>query len=198
MRLLVPALLTAFVATSAHAEKFKVDPAHTGVQFQVPHLVVSKVKGRFDKVDGSFDFDEKTMKLDNVMVTIQADSLNTNEADRDKHLRSPDFFDVAKYPTLTFKGTKVHYDKNKPDEIEGDLTIHGVTKKVKLDVDYKGAVTDPWNNRRVAFELEGKVNRKDFGLKWNKAMEAGGFVVGDDVKIEIEGEAIAAASVPKK
>ncbi|MBO9666326.1 MAG: polyisoprenoid-binding protein [Bdellovibrio sp.] len=198
MRLLIPALLTAFVAISAHAEKFKLDPAHTNVQFQVPHLVVSKVKGHFTKFDGSFDFDEKSMKLDNVMVTIQADSLNTNEADRDKHLRSPDFFDVTKYPTLTFKGTKVNYDNNKPHEIEGDLTIHGVTKKVKLEIDYKGAVTDPWNNRRVAFELEGKVNRKDFGLKWNKAMEAGGFVVGDDVKIEIEGEAIAAAAAPKK
>ncbi|MGE5086173.1 MAG: YceI family protein [Bacillota bacterium] len=192
MRLLASTLVFILVASAAHAEKFMIDPSHTGIQFQVPHLVVSKVKGRFDKFEGGFDFDEKTMKLDNVMVTIHTDSVNTNQADRDKDLRSPNFLEVTKYPKIEFKSTKTIYEKDKPKKIEGNLTIHGVTKKVILDVDYKGAVTDPGENRRVAFEAETQGNRKDFVLKWNQALEAGGFVVGDDVKISIDGEAIAA------
>ena len=183
----------------ASATEYKVDPAHTNVSFVAPHMMISKVKGRFDKVDGSFQFDEKTMKLENVNVTVKADSINTNEADRDKHMRSPDFFDVAKYPDITFKGGKVTYDKDKkPEKIEGDLTIKGVTKKVTLDIDYNGSTKDPWGNQVVAFELEGKVNRKDFGLNWNKAMDRGGVVVGDDIKIEIDGEAKTVAAAPKK
>ncbi|MFM6927582.1 MAG: YceI family protein [Bdellovibrio sp.] len=192
MRLLTSALVLIFATSVAHAEKFTIDPSHTGVQFQVPHLVVSKVKGRFDKFEGSFDFDEKTMKLDNVMVTIHTDSVNTNQADRDKDLRSPNFLEVTKYPKIEFKSTKTIYEKDKPKKVEGNLTIHGVTKKVTLDINYNGAVTDPWKNRRVAFDAETKINRKDFDLKWNQALETGGFVVGDEVKISIEGEAIAA------
>lgn len=194
MRLLACLTVFAFFASSAHAEKFNIDPSHTNVQFQVTHLMVAKVKGRFDKFEGGFDFNEKTMKLDNVMVTIQADSVNTNQADRDKDLRSSNFFDVTKYPKLEFKSTKTIYEKDKPEKLEGNLTIHGVTKKVTLEVDYNGAITDPWGNRRVAFEAETKINRKDFGLVWNKALETGGVMVGDDVKISIEGEAILAAA----
>lgn len=194
MRLLACLTVFAFFASSAHAEKFNIDPSHTNVQFQVTHLMVAKVKGRFDKFEGGFDFNEKTMKLDNVMVTIQADSVNTNQADRDKDLRSSNFFDVTKYPKLEFKSTKTIYEKDKPEKLEGNLTIHGVTKKVTLEVDYNGAITDPWGNRRVAFEAETKINRKDFGLVWNKALETGGVMVGDEVKISIEGEAILAAA----
>lgn len=198
--LLLSFMATSLVSTSALAAKFDVDKAHTNVSFTAPHLMVSKVKGRFDQVSGSFEFDEKSMKLSDINVTIKTDSINTNEADRDKHMRSPDFFDVAKYPDMTFKSTNVKYDKNKPDKVEGDLTIRGITKKVTLDVDYNGAVTDPWGNRVVTFEAEGEVNRKDFGLNWNKAMDKGGFVVGDKIKIEIDGEAKVAAvpAAPKK
>ncbi|ASD62773.1 YceI family protein [Bdellovibrio bacteriovorus] len=198
--LLLSFMATSLVSTSALAAKFDVDKAHTNVSFTAPHLMVSKVKGRFDQVSGSFEFDEKSMKLSDINVTIKTDSINTNEADRDKHMRSPDFFDVAKYPEMTFKSTNVKYDKNKPDKVEGDLTIRGITKKVTLDVDYNGAVTDPWGNRVVTFEAEGEVNRKDFGLNWNKAMDKGGFVVGDKIKIEIDGEAKVAAvpAAPKK
>jgi polyisoprenoid-binding protein YceI len=171
------------------AAEYKIDPAHTNVTFTAPHMMISKVKGRFDKIDGSFNFDEKTQKLDGLMVTIKSDSVNTNEKDRDKHLRSPDFFDVDKYPEIKFKSTNVKYEGNKPEKVEGDLTIHGVTKKVTLDVDYRGSTKDPMGNQVVAFEAETKVNRKDFGLNWNKAMDKGGFVVGDDIKIEIDGEA---------
>lgn len=190
MRALIPSLLLAFVCNSASAEKFTIDPAHTGVNFTVAHLVVSKVKGRFDKVEGNFDFDEKSQKLDNVMVKIAADSVNTNQADRDKDLRSDGFLDVKKFPEITFKGTKTIYEMAKPKKVEGDLTIHGVTKHVTLDVDYRGAVTDPWGNRRIGFEASTKINRKDFGLQYNKVMETGGVIVGDEVKIEIDGEAI--------
>lgn len=192
MRVLFPALILAFSASSALAEEYMVDPSHTVIQFTVPHLVVSKVKGRFDKFDGTFQFDEKSQKLDNVMINIQADSINTNEKDRDKHLRSPEFLDVAKFPKITFKGKKVTYESAKPKKIDGDLTIHGITKPVTLEIEYKGAVTDPWGNRHLAFEAETKINRKDYALNWNKALETGGFVVGDQVKIEIEGEAVIA------
>lgn len=198
--LLLSVITTSLVATTAQAAKFDVDKAHTNVSFTAPHLMVSKVKGRFDNVSGSFQFDEKTMKLSDIAVTVKTDSVNTNEADRDKHLRSPDFFDVAKFPEMTFKSTNVKYEKDKPDKVEGELTIRGITKKVTLDVDYNGAVTDPWGNRVVTFEAEGEVNRKDFGLNWNKAMDKGGFVVGDKIKIEIDGEAKVAAvpTAPKK
>lgn len=189
-KILASVLLFSFAATTAQAAKFQIDPAHTSITFKVPHMVISKVKGRFEKFEGSFDFDEKSQKLDNVVVKIQADSINTNQADRDKHLKSPDFLDVTKFPTIDFKGTKVIYDSAKPKEVQGKLTAHGVTKDVTLEVEYKGAVTDPMGVRRVGFEIETKLNRKDFGLIWNKALETGGVVVGDNIEVEIEGEAI--------
>lgn len=197
--LLLPVLGISFLTTSALAAKFDLDKAHTNISFTAPHLMVSKVKGRFDQFNGTFDFDEKTEKLNDVAVTIKTDSISTNEADRDKHLRSPDFFDVTKFPEMTFKSTKVTYEKGKPDKVEGNLTIRGITKKVVLDVDYNGAVTDPWGNRVVTFEAETKLNRKDFGLNWNKSLDKGGFVVGDEIKVEIDGEAkLAQAPVPAK
>lgn len=196
MRTLIMTTAIALLSTSAFAAKFDIDPSHTSVAFVAPHLMISKVKGRFDRFSGSFDFDEKTMKLDNIQVVVKTDSINTNEKDRDKHLRSPDFFDVAKFPEMTFKSTKVIYDKDKPDKVEGNLTIRGVTKPVTLDLDYNGAITDPWGNRVVTFEADTKVDRKDFGIVWNKALDKGGVTVGDEIKIEIEGEA--KLSAPKK
>lgn len=187
--LLFSFLALSFASTTAFAAKFDLDKSHTSISFTAPHLMVSKVKGRFDHFDGSFDFDEKNMKLDAINVMVKTDSINTNEKDRDKHLRSPEFFDVAKYPDMTFKSTKIEYKKNKPQKVHGDLTIRGITKPVILDVEYGGAVTDPMGNRVVAFEASSKVNRKDFGLNWNKALDKGGWVVGDEIKIAIEGEA---------
>lgn len=202
MRVLLFSFLASSICLSAQATKFELDKAHTDVTFKAPHLMVSKVKGRFNDFSGSFDFDEKTMKVDNVMVTIKANSIDTNEKDRDKHLRSKDFLDADKFPELTFKGTKTIYEKDKPDKIEGDLTIRGVTKKVVLDVDYNGAVTDPMGNRIISFDASTKINRKDFGLNWNKSLDKGGWVVGDDLEIEIDGEAkeakAAKASEPAK
>ncbi|WP_374074935.1 YceI family protein [Bdellovibrio bacteriovorus] len=198
--LLFSFLATAVFSSSALAAKYELDKAHTNVSFQAPHLVVSKVNGRFDRFDGSFDFDEQSMKLDNVVVNIKTDSINTNEKDRDKDLRSKNFFDVTKYPDMKFKSTKVEYDNGKPDKVLGDLTIRGVTKPVVLEVEYNGAVNDPWGNRMVSFEAETKVDRREFGMTWNKALDKGGWLVGDEIKIKIEGEAkmASAPSVPAK
>ncbi|WP_413568578.1 YceI family protein [Bdellovibrio sp. HCB117] len=197
--LLFSFLATTLFSATSFAEKFELDKSHTDVSFRAPHLMVSKVKGRFEKFEGTFDFDEKTQKLENVFVKVFTTSLNTNEKDRDKHLRTADFFDVNKYPEMTFKGTKVDYDNGKPDKIHGDLTIRGITKSAVFDIDYKGAVNDPWGNRVISFEAESKVNRKDFGLNWNKAMDKGGWVVGDEIEIEIDGEAkVAKPAAPAK
>lgn len=199
MRLaLLTCVFISVVAPSVYAEKYELDKAHTNISFTAPHLMVSKVRGEFEQFQGTFEFDEKSQKLDKINVSIKADSVNTHEADRDKHLRSPDFFDVTKFPELKFKSTKIHFENSKPDKIEGDLTIRGVTKNVTLDVDYKGAVTDPWGQRVIAFDAETKINRKDYGFIWNKAMDKGGVVVGDEIKISISGEAKAASAKAKK
>lgn len=177
------------VSTSAFAAKYKVDSSHSQVGFSVKHLVVTNVKGHFAKYEGGFDFDEKKGTVSNIDVKIDAASINTNDEKRDEHLRSPDFFDVAKHKDITFKGKKVEFTGGKPVKVSGDLTIRGVTKPVTLDIDYGGAVTDPWGNEKVGFTLTGKINRKDFGVNWSKNLDKGGAVVADDVKLEIEVEA---------
>lgn len=197
MRSILALFAMIFSGTAALAADYKIDPAHTHIEFRVPHVVVSKVEGRFNKFEGTFSFDEKSQKLDKVNVIIKTDSIDTNQPDRDKHLRSADFFDVAKHPDITFKGTKTIYDGPKPEKIEGDLTIHGVTKKVTMEIDYKGAVTDHMGTRRIAFECELEINRKDFGMTWNKSLDKGGVAVGDEVKIEILGEAVLAQAAKK-
>lgn len=129
-------------------------------------------------------------------VEIEASSIDTNEPDRDKHLKSPDFFDVEKFPKLIFASKKTITKENKPTKIEGELTIHGIKKSVTLEVDYKGSTTDPWGNERIAFEASTQVNRKDYGLKWNKNLDKGGVMIADDVKIQIEGEALLQKTEP--
>lgn len=191
-------LAASLTHTPANAAKFDLDTSHTSVSFIAPHLVISKVKGRFDQFNGSFEFDEKSSKLDGINVVIKTESVNTNEKDRDKHLRSPDFFDTAKFPEMTFKSTKVEYIKNKPSKVHGDLTIRGISKPVILNVNYGGTVTDMMGKQVVAFEASGQVNRKDFGLNWNKSLDKGGVVVGDEIKIQIEGEAKAAAPLEER
>ena len=180
------------------AESYKLDESHTQVGFKIKHLVISTVSGRFNKFEGGFNFDEKTGKLENLNVKIDASSIDTNEPDRDKHLKSADFFDVEKFPSLTFVGKNVTYSGKKPTEVKGDLTIHGVTKEVTLAVGFNGKTIDPWGNQRVAFEANSKVNRKDFGLKWNKSLDQGGVMIADDVSILIEGEAILQKSEKSK
>jgi polyisoprenoid-binding protein YceI len=179
--------LPAAAATST----WQVDPNHSSAQFAVRHLAISTVRGAFTKVSGMVQFDDKDVAKSTVEVTIDAASVDTRVADRDKDLRSDHFFDVEKYPTLTFKSTKVEQAEPGKLRVTGDLTIHGVTKQVVLDVEGPTLpVKDPWGNQRVAANATTKVNRQDFGVKWNAKMDNGGWVVGDDVAITIDVELV--------
>ena len=188
--LLVSLFAISIFGTNVWAAPYKLDESHTQVGFKIKHLVISTVSGRFNKFTGAFDYDNKTGDIKDLKVEIESASIDTNEPDRDKHLKSPDFFDVAKYPTLTFVSKKIITESGRPIKVEGELTIHGIKKNVALDIDYKGSTVDPWGNERIAFDASTKINRKDFGLKWNKNLDAGGVMIADDVKIQIEGEAI--------
>lgn len=166
------------------------DPAHTLVEFSVKHMMISTVKGRFGKVEGFITGDPAELDSAEVGVTVDVSSIDTRETQRDQHLLSPDFFDVAQYPTLTFKSKKVTRKDGDEYRLVGDLTIHGVTKEIGLDLVYEGQGKDPWGNERIGLTAEGKLDRKDFGLTWNAALEAGGILVGDQVKLTVHGEAI--------
>lgn len=174
----------------AEAIVYDIDPDHSQVIFKVKHLGISTVTGRFDLFTGSYAFDEADMASSMVEADILASSINTNKKKRDDHLKSNEFLDVEKYPSITFKSKEVKKGSGGDFQIVGDLTIHGVTKEVTLDADYEGSVTDPWGNDRSAFTASTEINRKDFGMEWNKALETGGFLVGDEVKITIEVEGI--------
>jgi len=186
--------LTFLMATSAAAAPYSVDPSHTEVGFSIKHLMISNVKGRFNKFAGTFDFDPTKNQLNNIQVEIDTASIDTNEPDRDKHLRSNDFFGVEKYPKMTFKSDKVEYAGDKPVKTIGTLKIRDKSKTVTLDLDFHGTVTDAWGNNKVAFTAATKINRKDFGITWNKALDKGGVTVGDEVSISIEGQAIPVAA----
>lgn len=173
----------------AGAAPWVIDPEHSNVQFKVRHLMVSNVKGGFDRFSGMLDIDDKDLTRSKVDVTIEAASINTGVVKRDDHLRSPDFLDVTKFPNLTFVSKKIEKNGMERLKVTGNLTIHGVTREVVLDVDGPtAAVKDPWGNMKRGATATTKINRKDFGLTWNKALEAGGVVVGDDVVITLEVE----------
>jgi polyisoprenoid-binding protein YceI len=179
--------LPAAAATST----WQIDPNHSSAQFAVRHLAISTVRGAFTKVSGTIQFDDKDIAKSSVDVTIDAASVDTRVADRDKDLCSDHFFDVEKYPTLSFKSTKVEQTEVGKLKVTGDLTIHGVTKQVVLDVEGPtAAVKDPWGNQRAAANATTKINRQDFGVKWNAKMDNGGWVVGDDVAITIDVEMV--------
>ncbi len=186
--------VTAFAAAlslpaGAATSTWQIDPNHSAAQFAVRHLGISTVRGAFTKVSGTVQFDDKDISKSSVEVTIDAASVDTRVPDRDKDLRSDHFFEVEKYPTLTFKSTKVEQVEAGKLKVTGDLTIHGVTKQVVLDVEGPTSpVKDPWGNQRVAANATTKINRQDFGVKWNAKMDNGGWVVGDDVTITIDVE----------
>jgi polyisoprenoid-binding protein YceI len=174
------------------AERWNIDPAHSNVEFSVRHLMISTVKGRFAEVVGSVVADESNLSSVTVDVTIQVASIDTRQPDRDAHLKSGDFFDVEKYPTITFKGTRITGDYTGDFQLHGNLTIHGVTKPIVLDVTAEGRGKDPWGGERIGFSAKGKIDRRDFGLTWNQALEAGGVAVGHDVKISLDLEVVKA------
>ncbi len=187
------AVLTAVFALAipalAVAGSWQLDPDHTGVHFKVRHLMVSSVRGEFGKVSGKIVYDESDVTKSSADVSIDAASINTRLAKRDEHLRSPDFLDAAKHPTITFRSRKVEKTGNGTLKMTGDLTIRGVTKEAVLQVEGPTPpVKDPWGNARVGGTASTKINRKDFGLVWNAALETGGVVVGDEVDITIDTE----------
>ena len=182
---------TLSLPAAAATSTWQIDPNHSAAQFAVRHLAISTVRGAFTKVNGTIQFDDKDISKSSVEVTIDADSVDTRVPNRDKDLRSDHFFDVQKYPTITFKSTKVEQVEPGKLKVTGDLTIHGVTKPVVLDVEGPtAAVKDPWGNQRAAANATTKINRQDYGVKWNATMDGGGLVVGDDVAITIDVEMV--------
>jgi polyisoprenoid-binding protein YceI len=173
------------------AENWKIDPAHTSVEFKIKHLMISWVKGVFTDVQGTAVFDDADPGKASVNVQIATASVDTGTKKRDDDLRSPNFFDAATYPVMSFVSKKIVVADGVPSQIHGDLTIHGQTRDVVLDVeDFSQIVTDPWGNTRRGASATTTINRKDFGLTWNKALEAGGVVVGEEVRISLEVELI--------
>ncbi|HLS88449.1 MAG TPA: YceI family protein [Sphingobacteriaceae bacterium] len=164
-----------------------VDPTHTQVEFTVRHLI-SKVRGRFREFDATVTGDIEDLTSASIQATIKAASVDTNVEDRDNHLRSADFFEVDKFPEITFQSKEIVKNGDNQYTVKGDLTIRGVTKEVELDTTVLGVATDPWGNKKAALTAEGKVNRKDFGLEWNAVLETGGFLVGDDVVMSIDAQ----------
>lgn len=176
---------------SAAAGSWQIDPNHSAAQFAVRHLGISTVRGAFTKVSGTASLDDKDISKSSVEVTIDATSVDTRVPNRDDDLRSDHFFDVAKYPTITFKSKKVEQVAPGKLKVTGDLTIHGTTKEVVLEVDGPTApVKDPWGNQRIAASATTKINRQDYGVKWNATMDNGGVVVGDDVDITLDVELV--------
>ena len=173
------------MAGTLFAGTYNLDKSHSHVSFKVKHMMISTVEGQFDKFNGNFVYDEKTKTLISINGTVDANSIDTKVAKRDTDLRSANFFDVTKYPILTFTSTQI-----KGDKVYGKLTMHGVTKEVIFNLDIAGTITDPWGNIRTGLSLSGSVDRRDYGLKWNKIIEAGGVLVGDKVKIDIGAEGI--------
>jgi polyisoprenoid-binding protein YceI len=183
------ALMT--LPASAATSTWQIDPAHTAAQFSVKHLAISTVRGGFSNVKGTVILDDADVSKSSVDVTIDVSTVDTRTPDRDKDLKSDKFFDVAKYPTMTFKSTKVEQAGAGKLKVTGDLTIRGTTKSVVLDVDGPTApVKDPWGNQRSAVTATTKINRQDFGVKWNATMDNGGVVVGDEVSITIDAEMV--------
>ena len=173
------------ITASGFAGIYVIDPAHTHVGFTVQHIV-SKVPGQFKTFDGVISFDEKNLSADSISVTIQTASIDTNNEIRDKHLQSPDFFDAAKNPIITFVSVKVKAHGDKKYKAEGNLTLHGVTKPVILTMEYLGQDMDPYGNQVAGFSASATIDRRDFGLVWNKTLASGNLLVGNQVDIDLE------------
>ena len=173
----------------AMAEQFSIDTSHSQVHFTVSHLMFSKVRGSFTEFSGSIEADPKMRTIQSIKGVVKASSIDTRQNKRDDHLRSKDFFYVERYPQLAFESKEIS-GSGDSISVTGDLTIRGVTKSVTFTGKFIGSGKDPWGNFRAGFEATSKINRTDFGLKWNKALETGGFVVGEEVEIGLEVEAI--------
>lgn len=177
-------------ATTAIPTTWSIDPAHSHVEFAVRHLMISTVKGRFGVVTGTLTTDESDPPKGEVEVSIDASSIDTREAQRDAHLKSADFFDVERFPAITFRGSRISDVSGDRFKLTGDLSIHGVTREVTLDVTSEGRGKDPWGGERAGFSATTKIKRSEFGLTWNQVLETGGIAVGDEIKIALDIEAV--------
>jgi polyisoprenoid-binding protein YceI len=167
--------------------RWNIDGSHSTAEFTVRHLMITNVRGRFGKVAGVIEYDPAKPEASSVTASIDATSIDTREDKRDAHLKSADFFDVEKFPTMTFKSTSIRSTGGRDYAVTGDLTIRGITKSVTLTVeDVSGPSKDPWGNQRIGLSASAKINRKDFGLTWNSALESGGVLVGDEVTIMLD------------
>lgn len=166
--------------------QWRVDPAHTNVEFAVKHMMISTVRGRFAEVDGTVRTDEANPANARVEISIKTSSIDTRVPDRDAHLRSPDFLEADKYPEITFRSTRIEPTGDKKFRVSGDLTIHGVTRPVVLDATEEGRGKDPWGGERLGFSATTTIDRREYGLQWNQALEHGGWLVGHDVKIHVD------------
>jgi polyisoprenoid-binding protein YceI len=173
---------------------WNIDAVHSGINFSIRHMVVSKVRGRFAKYAGTINIDDGDLTRSVIDATIDASSIDTGTAQRDAHLRSADFFDAERFPELKFRSKRIERTADDRYRVIGDLTIRDVTREVSLDVEYGGQAKDPWGNQRVGFVAKASVDRNDFGLKWNQVLEAGGVLVGDRVDVELEVQAVKAAA----
>ena len=173
--------------TTATTTTWNIDPVHSVAEFKVKHMMISNVKGQFTKIDGVLALDEQDLTKSWVEASIDGASINTRDAQRDTHLKSADFFDVEKFPALTFKSTRVERTNDGELAVSGDLTLHGVTRQVVFSVEGPTPpAKDPWGNTRVGLEATTKINRKDFGLTWNAALETGGILVGEEVTLTLD------------
>lgn len=162
---------------------YKIDPAHSEITFKIKHLMITNVSGSFSKFDATMDSNAEDFSDASISFEADVDSISTNNEQRDTHLKSADFFHAEQFPKITFKSTAFEKDDDNKYKMKGDLTIFGITKPVSLNVEHGGNVIDPWGQKKEGFEIEGKIKRSDFGLKWNALTEAGGAVVSDEVRL---------------
>jgi polyisoprenoid-binding protein YceI len=178
--------------------KWNIDASHSSLQFSVRHMVITKVRGAFKSFTGALELDDgKELSLNKATVSVDAASIDTAEPKRDEHLRGADFLDVATFPTLAFESRSIERHGARY-QVQGDLTIHGVTRPVTLDAEFQGQGKDPWGGQRAAFSAKTSINREDFGLTWNHVLEAGGVLVGTKIDIEVEAQAVKAAPAPER
>lgn len=178
------------ISAKTELATWTIDPLHSTAEFSVKHMMISTVKGRFGVLSGALQYDGDNLTTASVEATIDVASVSTDQAQRDAHLRSADFFHVEEHPSITFRSTGVEQVDEDEYRVHGDLTIHGVTRTITLNTTYEGQITDPYGNRRAGFAAETTLSRKDYGLTYNSALEAGGVVIGDKIKIAIHLEAI--------
>lgn len=194
-QLAIATVLMTLASPIAQAAEYSIDPSHSSVSFTIRHLV-SKVTGRFNDFEGTFTFEAKKPEASEANVTIKTASITTENDKRDTHLKSPDFFDVKKFPTITFKSKKITADGEGKYKLVGDVTMHGITHEETFAVEFGGTMKDPWGNNRAGFSATTKLNRKNYGIIWNKTLDTGGYMLGDDVDVVLNIEAIEKTATP--